>query len=48
MLKSEEYRLQDDTTIDGKIITSWGLFVKAQYLCSMQEDTNCYWNQQPQ
>ena len=23
-------------------------FVKAQYLCSMQVDTNWYWNQHPQ
>ena len=32
----------------GQIITSGELFVKAQYLCSMQVDTNWYWNQYPQ
>ena len=23
------------------------MVVKAQYICSIQVDTNCYWNQQP-
>ena len=46
IFKSEEYTLQDDTTKDRKIITSGGLFVKSQYLCSMQIDTNWYCNQQ--
>ena len=44
----EAYTLQDNTTIDGKIITSGGLVVKAQYICSMQVDTNWYWNQHSQ
>ena len=39
--------LQENTTIDGKIITAGELVVKAQYLCSMQIDTNWYRNQQP-
>ena len=41
------YTLQENTTIVGKIITDGELFVKAQYLCSMQIDTTWYWNQQP-
>ena len=36
MFTSEAYKLQDNTTIDGQIITSGGLVVKAQYICSMQ------------
>ena len=48
MLTSEEYILQDNTTIYGKIITAGELVVKKQYLCSMQVDTNLYWNQHPQ
>ena len=48
MLKSESYTLQDNTTIDGKIITAGELVVKAQYICSMQVDTNWYWDQHPQ
>ena len=48
MLQSEKYTLQDNTTIDGKIITAGKLVVKAQYLCSMQVDTNWCWNQHPQ
>ena len=48
MFTSEAYTLQDNTTIDGKIITAGEFFVKAQYLCSMQVDTNLYLNQQPQ
>ena len=47
MFTSEAYTLQENTTIDGQIITSGELVVKAQYLCSMQVDTNWYWNQQP-
>ena len=34
------YTLQENTTIDGKIITTGELVVKVQYLCSMQVDTN--------
>ena len=38
---SEEYTLQNNTTINIKTISAGKLFVKAQYLCSMQENTNC-------
>ena len=31
-----------------KIITAGELVVKAQYIFSMQVDTNWYWNQHPQ
>ena len=48
MFTSEAYTLQDNTKIDGQIITSGELFVKSQYICFMQVDTNWYWNQQPQ
>ena len=48
MFTSEAYKLQDNTTIDGKNITMGELFVKAQYLCSMKVYTNWYWNQHPQ
>ena len=48
MFTSGAYTLQENTTIDGKIITAGELVVKAQYICSMQVDTNWYWNQQPQ
>ena len=41
------YTLQGNTSIDGKIITASELVVKAKYLCSMQIDTNWYWNKQP-
>ena len=41
------YTLKENTTIDGQIITAGKLVVKAKYLCSMQIDTNWYWNQQP-
>ena len=47
MFTSGSYTLQENTTIDGQIITAGELVVKAQYLCSMQIDTNWYWNQQP-
>ena len=47
MFTSGAYTLQENTTIDGQIITAGELVVKAKYLCSMQVDTNCYWNQQP-
>ena len=40
MFTSKAYTLQDNTTIDGKIITSGELVVKAQYICSIQVDTN--------
>ena len=44
---SGAYTLQENTTIDGNIITADELVVKAKYLCSMQADTNWYCNQQP-
>ena len=47
MFTSGAYTLKENTTIDGQIITASELFVKAQYHCSMQVDTNWYWNQQP-
>ena len=47
MFTSVAYTLQENTTIDGKIITAVELVVKAQYLCSIKVDTNWYWNQQP-
>ena len=47
---SEVYKLQDNTTIEGQIITAGELVFKAQYLCSMQERTNwfCYQHSQHQ
>ena len=48
IFKSEAYTLHDNTTIDGIIITPGELVVKSKYLCSMQVDTNWYWNQHPQ
>ena len=48
MFTSEACTLQDNTTIDGRIITAGELVVKAQYSCYMQVDTNWYWNQHPQ
>ena len=48
MFTSEAYTLQDNTTIDGQIITAGELVVKAQYISSMKVDTNWYWNQHPQ
>ena len=45
---SGAYTLQYNTTIYGKIITAGESVVKPQYLCSMQVNTNWYWNQQPQ
>ena len=47
MFISRAYTLQENITIDGKIITAGESFVKAHYLCSMQIDTNWYLNQQP-
>ena len=48
MFTSEEYKVQDNTKIDGQIITDGVLVVKAQYSCSMQVYTNWYWNQNSQ
>ena len=42
----EAYTLQNNKTIDGQVIYPGELFVKAQYLCSIQENTNWYWKQQ--
>ena len=47
MFKLGEYTLQENTTIDGQIITAGELVVKAKYTCSMQVDTNWYWNHKP-
>ena len=47
MFTSGAYTLQENTTIDGKNITSSELVLKAQYICSMKIDINWYWNQQP-
>ena len=33
--------------IDGQILIAGELVVNAKYLCSMQVDTNWYWNQHP-
>ena len=47
MFTSGSYNIQENTTIDGQIITAGELVVKAQYICSMQVDTTWYCNQQP-
>ena len=47
MFTPEAYTLQDNTKIDRKIITFEKLVVKAQYLCSIQESTNWFWDQHP-
>ena len=47
MFTSGAYTIQENTSIDGKIITASELFVKVKYLCSMQINTNWYCNQQP-
>ena len=47
MFTSGAYKLQDNTTIDGQVITAGELVVKAQYLCYMQMDTYWYCNKQP-
>ena len=39
----EAYTLQEDTTCTIKIITSGKLFVKAQYMNCMHDNTNYYW-----
>ena len=44
---SEAYTLQNNTTIDGQFISAGELVVKAQYLCSMQENSNWHSKQQP-
>ena len=40
---SEAYTLQDDTKCNGQIISAGEIFVKAQYLSCMKENTNCHW-----
>ena len=47
MFTSGAYTLQENTKIYGQIITAWELVVNVKYLCSVQVDTNWYWNQQP-
>ena len=39
--------LQNNTKTDGQVISDSELVVKAQYLCSMQENTNWHWRKQP-
>ena len=46
MFTSGAYTFQENTTIDGQILIAGELVVNAKYLCSMQVDTNWYWNQQ--
>ena len=43
---SVAYTLQNNTQIDGRFISSDELVVRAQYLCSTQENYNWYWKQQ--
>ena len=43
----EAYTLQITTTIVGNFISDGELVVKAQYIFTMQENTNCNWKQQP-
>ena len=47
MFTSGAYKIQENATIDGQVITAGELVVKAQYICSMQVENNWYWNQQP-
>ena len=44
---SEAYTLQNNTTLDVQVIYYGELVTKAQYIFSMQENTNWYWKQQP-
>ena len=46
MFISGAYKLQENTTIDGQIITMGELVVKAQYICSVTIDNDWCWNQQ--
>ena len=43
---SEAYRLQNNTRINGHIISAGELVVKSQYICSIQENTDWCWKQQ--
>ena len=45
-LISEAYTLQNNTTIDGKIISAGELVAKVKYLFFMQENYNWYCKQQ--
>ena len=47
MFISEAHTLKNNTTIDGKMISTGELVVKSQYFFSMEENTNWYWKQQP-
>ena len=40
---SKAYTLQNNKTIYGQVISAGEIVVKAQYLCSMQENTNWHW-----
>ena len=42
---SEAYMLQNNTTINGQVISTGELVFKSQYICSMQENANWYWKQ---
>ena len=44
---SEAYTLQNNTQIDGHVISAGELVVKAKYICSIKENTNWYWKQKP-
>ena len=46
-LLSDAYTLESNTKIDIQVISAGELVVKAKYLCSIQENTNWYWKQQP-
>ena len=47
IFKTGAYKIQENTTIDRQIITAGELVLKEKYICSVQIDTNWYWNQQP-
>ena len=44
---SELYTLKNNTKIDGQVISAGELVAKEKYLCSMQENNNWHWKQQP-
>ena len=44
---SDAYTLQSNTKIDGQVSSSVALVFKAQYILSVQENTNWYWKQKP-
>ena len=45
---SEAYTLQNNTTIDAKIITTGEIVAKGKYTCYMQDSTNCYFEKHTQ